>query len=94
MANALCTNNNRDLWKEVHKTPKSKRIQPVSVDIISDEKGINFVFTNTYKILYNSIPYDRKEMESFKKRVHNKTKASNSVQYMMSLISCVGPFIF
>ncbi len=64
MANALCTNNDRDLRKEVHKTQKSKRTQPVSFHNISDENGINFISTNTYKHLYNN---DWEEMESLRK---------------------------
>ncbi len=41
MANTLYTNNYRDLWKDVHKTQKSKRTQAVSVDNITDKNGIN-----------------------------------------------------
>ncbi len=37
MANTLCTNNYRDLWKKSSKTQKSKRTQPASLDNISDD---------------------------------------------------------
>ncbi len=92
MANVLCTNNDRDLWKEVHKTQKCKRTQSVSVENIRDENDINFIFTNTYTNVYNSVPYDWDEMESIKKRVHNKIQASNSVQYIINVqdvIKCI-----
>ncbi len=49
-------------------------------------------FTNTYKNVYNSVRYDWEEMESIQKRVHNKIKDSNSVQYMINVhnvIKCI-----
>ncbi len=66
----------------------------ISVDNISNENGINFIFTNTctYKYLYNSVPYDWEEMESIKEGVNNMIKASNSVKYMIhvqDVIKCI-----
>ena len=72
MAKALSESNDRDIWKEIRKMKNNKNSQPISVDNISDVDSINNLFTNTYKNLYNSVPYNETEMDAIVKNVNNR----------------------
>jgi hypothetical protein len=80
MASAMCDNRDRDLRKEVNKIRKSKSDQPISVDNVSDTHGINSIFHDTYKNLYNSVPYNLEEMESIRNLINSKIKKLDEVQ--------------
>ena len=64
LANSLVNKNIKCFWKVVRqmKTNNKKSI-PTCIDNITGEKEISDLFHEKYRSLYNSVPYDSKEMQ-------------------------------
>ena len=64
MAYAVVSNNYRDLWYEVRKLKgRSSRISS-NVDGSCDSEEITELFSEKYKHLYNSVPYNIDDMHA------------------------------
>ena len=66
MAEAISENRRRDLWKEVKKIKGRNNFSPSHVDGVTGDDEISHMFSNKYQNLYNSVPYDKSEMNSIK----------------------------
>ena len=71
MAEALTCNKMRDFWSEVKKIKGRNNVSSSTIDCESDENNIAQVFSNKYKQLYNSVPYNSEEMSDICSRVEN-----------------------
>ena len=82
MANNLLQNKSCDFWREVKKVKSSKGNKVASsIDGQSSGQNICDVFLNKYECLYNSVSYDKAEMNSVKteinKLIENKCICDN-----------------
>ena len=68
MAEALLTDDQRDLWTEVRKI-RSAHMNNVRVVDGQQDDNICSHFAEKYKSLYNSVPYDQEEMGSLQRNV-------------------------
>ena len=65
MAECVASNNSRDLWWELKKMRPNACAKPPQIDGKRTNKDI---FYSKYQDLYNSVPSDVSEVESFVKR--------------------------
>ncbi len=63
MAEAIADNRTRDLFKEARKIKGRYNAKPGSVDGCTGDKNISNLFGDTYSNLYNTVPYNKQEME-------------------------------
>ena len=67
MAECVASNNSRDLWWELKKMRPNACAKPPQIDGKRTSKDINGIFYSEYQYLYNSVPSDVNEVESFVK---------------------------
>ena len=63
MAHAVVSHNSRDLWSEVRKVKGRNSKISSNVDGFCDSKEITELFSEKYKHLYNSVPYNIDDMQ-------------------------------
>ncbi len=63
MAEALMQSKSKSFWDEAEKCRPRKSNLPNTVDGIQGEENIAGVFANKFETLYNSVPYDRDDMD-------------------------------
>ena len=71
MAECVASSNCRDLWWELKKMRPNACAKPPQIDGKRTRKDINGIFYFKYQDLYNSVPSDVNEVESFVKRNTN-----------------------
>lgn len=79
MAQAIIDNRTRDLYTEVRKIKGRNNFAPANVDGYSNVSDISDVFSNKYKNLYNSVPYDNQRMKDIINEIDEKLHVSNNV---------------
>ena len=62
MADSLLRDGGRDMWQEVKKVTSTKSRLPNNVDGLVGDDNIGSLFASKAQDLYNSVPYDREEM--------------------------------
>ena len=62
MGEAICSNNDRNLWKEVKKMNKSNKLLPEIIDNVKGSDNIAKLFFEKNNELYNSVSYEKDEM--------------------------------
>lgn len=72
MANDLLSNNHRDLWTEVRKVRASQKSRQVLVVDDHRDGDICTLFGEKYNSLYNSVSYDRGEMDMLSRSIDDK----------------------
>ena len=85
IANALLCDNNRSFWTEIRRIRKMNGAVTNTIDGINNVNEIATLFSQKYKELYCSVPYDRKELDSLK----NEIRESLSVDTQTYLSDCV-----
>ena len=71
MADAIVSNNSRDLWGEVKRIKGSNSTVASNIDGCSNNEDIAQLFCNKYDDLYNSVSYDSHKMYLLEKKVNN-----------------------
>jgi len=71
MAEAIADNRTRDLFKEARKIKGRYNIKPASVDGCSGDDEISNLFSDKFNNLYNSVPYNKQEMDVIKNEIMN-----------------------
>lgn len=84
MANALLSNNSRDMWSEVRKMKGRNCKIAGSVDNCRDDAGIVGIFSDKYKDLYNSVPYDVNDMSDINCIIMSRLDTCDHAQYIVS----------
>ena len=85
MAEAIADNRTRDLWNEVRRIKGRNNIAPCKVDGVVGDKNISEVFSEKYKNLYNSVPYDDDEMDSIRTEINLRLLTDNKCSYKISI---------
>ncbi|ELU13931.1 hypothetical protein CAPTEDRAFT_212180, partial [Capitella teleta] len=65
MAQALASNNSRDLWGEVKKKANKVRDKPIIVDDADGELEVCEMFKVKYESLYSSVSFNENDMNEF-----------------------------
>ena len=82
MATALQSQNGRDLWSEVKRINSKKMNVPNTVDNAQGDVEIGRLFSDKYKDLYNSVPYDVNAMNNVCRDLeHNIINVCNMGNY-------------
>ena len=77
IANALLSNKSRDMWSECAKM-KGKNCKMASmIHGNSDSCSIAGMFSDKYAALYNSVPYDDREMKRIEAEVITRLQKCN-----------------
>ena len=63
LANSFGNGPSRDFWGEVKKLRGRSTRHPSNIDGVTGEQNITDLFSNKYKGLYNSVPYDVNQMK-------------------------------
>ena len=66
MAEAISTDNDRNLWEEVHKMKRSHKLLPDIIDGVKESENISKLFFDKNKELFNSVSYDDFKMNEIK----------------------------
>ena len=85
MAEAVSENDDRILWDEVRNMSKTNNMLPNTMDGLSSPEEITNIFANKYKILYNSVSYNKQDMDKLSADINTNiindctsaTKSSN-----------------
>ena len=85
-AEAVLQNNDRNLWKEVHKIQGKRSCYGSSVDDCYTDGNIADLFYKKYEDLYTSVPYNIADMDAFKLEL----KASIDGYSSDCIITCNG----
>ncbi len=72
MADSLLDNISRDMWAESRKIKGQHINLPCSIDGAKCDEDITNVFYEKYNPLYNSVPYDKDEMNVELKMIYLK----------------------
>ena len=78
MAEAIASNNDRNLWSEAKKIKQTNQSIPNIMDNVSGSEEINSLFTGKFKHLYNSVGFDEKDLNSLKTRLEKAIKEDHS----------------
>ncbi|ELU03966.1 hypothetical protein CAPTEDRAFT_201654 [Capitella teleta] len=62
MAESIIGNRTRDFWSEVKRRSGGKTQPPNAIDNAQGDEEICYMFPSKYDELYNSVPYDHREM--------------------------------
>ena len=89
IAQALIDNSNRILWSEIRKIRNNKKSDGCTVvDVISDGGRIAELFATKYSDLYNSVCYNRNDLQDIMFDVENNIQGS-SICIMIVLLPLV-----
>ena len=69
MAEAIANNHDRNLWMEAKKSKQTGNSIPNIMDNVSGSDDINSLFENKFKDLYNSVGFDKKDLESLRSKL-------------------------
>ena len=83
MADALSTNDHRNLFSEIRSMKGNNKINVPCVDDCRDDDNISRMFGEKYERLYNSVPYDIDEMTELKCSI-NTMLDKESCRYSVS----------
>ncbi len=83
MAEAISSNNERDLWKELKKLNKCP--QAACIDGVTGNQAISELFANKYKTVYNSVGYEKDTLENLKATVEELIRNSNDEYQYVSV---------
>ena len=101
LAESICGDSSRDFWKEIKKIKQSKNSKSHCIDGKYTSNGIANHFADKYDILYNSVSYDKNEMDELKCNINSliESKYSNdgssvdlswvTVDKIMSAVRCL-----
>ena len=78
MAKAISENDNRNLWAEAKKIKKSNNSIPNVMDNTSGSDNINYLFSNKFEHLYNSVGFDEKDLDSLRSKLDEKIRKEHS----------------
>jgi hypothetical protein len=77
MAEAIADNRSRDLWKEVKKIKGRNNFAPANIDGVTSDYDISNTFSEKYRNLYNSVPYDQGKMNDIQHEINNRLNSSH-----------------
>ena len=69
MADDILSNSSTDIWREVEKMKPKISMMSSTVDGNDDCESIANMFSDKYRMLYNSVPYDTEEMKRIESEV-------------------------
>ena len=81
IAQAMATNNQRDLWSELKKMRTKHHAIPQKVDGVENEADICEIFGKKYESLYNSVPSDADYLDSLRQDVLQDSHMSVSADF-------------
>ena len=84
MANAVVSNNSRDVWSEVRKVNGRNSKISSNVKGSCDSKEITELFSEKYKHLYNSVPYNIDDMHAIESTIFERLHNCENVKYVIS----------
>ena len=70
MAEMLCSNDNRDLWREVKKIKSLHRLSTCVIDGNTNNEDIANCLKDKYCKLFNSVPSDKDDLNTIKVKLH------------------------
>ena len=85
IAEAMLSNNSRDMWSEVKKMKGRNSKLTCSIDDCSDSNDIANIFSSKYMELYNSVPYDVDEMKKIESRIMDRIGDCSDDDYSISV---------
>ena len=80
LAESIINSKTRDFWFEVRKIRNAGGNRPSNIDGVSEPSEIGELFANKYAKLYNSVPYDVKEMDMLKTDLEEAILSGESCQ--------------
>ena len=83
MAHTVVSINSRDLWSEVRKVKGRNKISS-NVDGSCDSKEITELFSEKYKHLYNSVPYNIDDMHAIESTIFERLHNCENLKYVIS----------
>ena len=75
------SNNSRDLWFEIRKVKGRNSKISSNVDGSCDSKEITELFSEKYKHLYNSVPYNIADMNAIESTIFKRLHNCENVKY-------------
>ena len=84
MAHALMSNNSRDIWSEVRKVKGRNSMISSNVDGSCDSKEITELFSEKYKHVYCSVPYNIDDMHAIESIIFDRFHNCENVKYVIS----------
>ena len=84
MAHAVVSNNSRDLCYEVRKVKGRNSKISSNVDGSCDSKENTELFSEKYKHLYNSVPYNIDDMHAIESKIFEPLHNCENVKYVTS----------
>ena len=83
MAEAISTNSNRDLWNELKRLNKST--QADCIDGVTGSQAISDLFAKKYENIYNSVGYDKDDLETLKASMEELIRNSDDEYHYVSV---------
>ena len=78
MAEAIANNHQRNLWKEAKKIKQTNNSVPNIMDNVSGSDNINSLFEEKFKDLYNSVGFDKKDLESLRSKLNESIRKDHT----------------
>ena len=78
MAEAIANNHNRNLWKEAKQIKQTNNAVPNIMDNVSGSDNINSLFEEKFKDLYNSVGFDKKDLESLRSKLNESIRKDHT----------------
>ncbi len=69
LAEAIADNRCTNLFKEARKIKSRYKFKPTNVDGCSGDDKISNLFSNKFNNLYNSVPYNKQEIDVIKMKL-------------------------
>ncbi len=73
------------VWKEVKKIKGRNNMTSASVDGASKDSDISHTFSEKYKHLYNSVPYNINRMNDIKQDINDRLNVNRSNGYCVNV---------
>ena len=84
MAHALMSNNYRDVWSDVRMVKGRNSKISSHVNDSCDSKDITELFSEKYKHLYNSLPYNIDDMHAIEITIIERLHNCENIKYVIS----------
>ena len=84
MVHAVVSNNSQDVWSEVRKVKGRNSKISSNVDGYCDSKDITELFSEKYKHVYNSVPYNIDDIHAIKSTIFERLHNCENVKYVIS----------
>ena len=78
MAEAIANNHHRNLWKEAKKIKQTNNSVPNIMDNVSGSDNINSLFEEKFKDLYNSVGFDKNDLESLRSKLNESIRKDHT----------------